>query len=409
MSTGITRRAFMGAGAAGAAVVGLSGSAQGATESYGPIPLAKASSWKDLHTPALLLDADAMERNLAKMVAFTSGAGGGVKLRPHTKTHKCPHIARKQVELGAIGVCCAKVSEAEVMQAGGIENILITSPVASAEKIERVIALSKNSAGIQMVVDDLDIAKAFGKAAKSAGVTQRVLVDLNTGTQRTGVRLGEDTVKLCKAVSKLKNLRFDGLQAYSGHLMHVHDHGTRKTMTEKALERVLETKAMVEDAGIEVGVLTGGGTGTFDVDGAMTGFTDLQTGSYLFMDTQYRAIGDSDSETFDFFEPSLFVVLTAISEPVPGKLITMDGGYKSFASDAIPEFVDDPGLIYTFGGDEHGIVRVKNAKRPPKLGEKFRLIVSHCDPTVNLYDEYHVMRDGKVVERWPIAARGRSQ
>ena len=378
-------------------------------DGYGPIPLESSLDWQQLHTPALLLDADAMERNLTRMKDFISASGLGIQLRPHTKTHKCPLIARRQIELGAIGICCAKVSEAEVMLDAGIDNILITSPVVTGEKIDRVIALARRSPGIQMVVDNADVAKSFNDAAKAVGIALPVLADLNTGTQRTGVRLGKEAVKFAMVISEQENLRFDGIQAYSGQLMHVHGHNKRGVMTKAALEQVIDTKDQIEAAGIPVQTVTGGGTGTFDIDGTQAGYTDVQVGSYLFMDTQYRAIGDADSDIFDFFEPALFVVLTAISEPVPEKLITMDGGYKSFASDAVPEFVDLPGAVYTFGGDEHGIIRLSEVKRRVKLGEKFKLIVSHCDPTVNLYDEYYVAKNGRVVEKWPIAARGKSQ
>lgn len=408
MSTGMSRRSFLGTSAAGVTAMSFAASAT-PTEGYGPVQLPETLEWQQLHTPCLLLDASAMERNLQRMSDFVSRAGAGVALRPHTKTHKCPIIAKRQLELGAIGICCAKVSEAEVMLDAGIENVLITSPVVTQEKIDRVIALTKQSDGIQMVFDNAEVVKAFNEAAQEAGTTLGALVDLNTGTQRTGVRMGEDAVKLAETVAKQKNLRFDGIQAYSGHLMHVHGHNTRTVMTNAALEKVIDTKDRIERSGIEVGVVTGGGTGTFDIDGAQPGYTDIQVGSYLFMDTQYRAIGYADGDVFDYFEPSLFVILTAISEPVPEKLITMDGGYKAIASDAIPEFVDLPGAVYTFGGDEHGIIRLSDAKRPVKLGDKFKLIVSHCDPTVNLYDHYYVAHEGQITEMWPIAARGKSQ
>lgn len=411
MAGKMTRRAFMGTTAATtAAIAATSGASAANTTDFAPTALASPIDWTDLHTPALLLDADAMERNLAKMVSFANNSDTKVQLRPHTKTHKCPLIAQKQVDLGAIGICCAKVSEAEVMLEAGIKNILITSPVVTPEKISRVIALAKVSDGIQMVIDNPQNAEDFNAAAKAAGITLRIVMDMNSGTNRTGVRLGDPAVALAKHIAAQSHLKLDGVQAYSGHLMHVPGHETRERMTLAALERVRETVAEIEAAGIPVPTVTGGGTGTFDIDGATPGYTDLQVGSYLFMDAQYREIGDRDSEVFDYFKPSLFGVVTAISEP-RRNLITMDGGYKAFASDqnSVPEFVDVDGLVYTFGGDEHGIVRTSDAERPITLGEKFRVIVSHCDPTVNLYDQYYVMRGGKVVETWPVAARGCSQ
>ncbi len=411
MSYHFTRRTFFGLSAA--TVLG----AQSGTpilavikEPTAPQPLEKPLTLEQLNTPALVLDADAMERNLQKMMQYLQHTGQGVGLRPHSKTHKCPIIAKRQLELGAVGICCAKVSEAEVMLANGIETILITSPVVTSEKIERVIALSRKSSHIQIVIDNEQTARDFDQAAQAAGITQRVLIDLNTGTQRTGITLGKPAVELAHTIGQCKNLQFDGLQAYSGHLMHVPGHKTRRMMAAAALKKVMNTKAQIENAGFNVGVVTGGGTGTFDMDGAMPGFTDLQAGSYLFMDAQYREIGSDNGEVFDYFEPSLFVVLTAISQPVKGKLMTMDGGFKAFASDSVvPEFVDAEGLIFTFGGDEHAIVRLKNAVKPVHLGDKFKLIISHCDPTVNLYDHYHVFKGDAVRELWPIAARGCSQ
>lgn len=408
MAHGISRRTFLGTSAAGAlAVPSVANSAAMAT-SIAPIVLEQSKRLDELDTPALLIDLDKMESNLKKMADHARAKNIG--LRPHTKTHKCPIIAKMQLELGAVGVCCAKVSEAEVMLDAGVDKILITSPVVTPEKIDRVIALAAKSPHIQMVVDNAKTVKDFDKAARARDVPLRVLIDLDVGTRRTGVALGEPAVKLLKVIGKSKSLRFDGIQAYAGHLMHVTGYKTRKIMSETALAKALETKGMMERAGFEVGTVTGSGTGTFDIDSDVAGMTDMQVGSYLFMDVQYREVGDRDSDVFDYFEPSLFVLVTAISQPVPERLITVDAGYKAFASDSVtPEFRDEPGLVYRWGGDEHGIVQLKDPSRPVKLGDKFSMIVSHCDPTVNLYDYYHPYRGDTVRELWPIAARGKSQ
>jgi len=191
--------------------------------------------------------------------------------------------------------------------------------------------------------------------------------------------------------------------------MHLVGHAERKRRSVEMYAAAIDTMQIIEKSGIEVNVLTGGGTGTFDIDCDVEPVTDLQVGSYLFMDVQYREIGDADSGVFDYFAPSLFVLVTAISQPVPDR-ITVDGGYKAFASDSVvPEFRDVSGLVYFWGGDEHGIVQLKDPSRRVKLGDKLPLIVSHCDPTVNLYDHYHIVQDGRVGQLWPIAARGRSQ
>ncbi len=400
----------MGGAAAGAAIMATTSSAGAATTNANqPIRLDKPIALEELNTPALLVDLDVFEANLAKMAKHLKAKGKG--LRPHTKTHKCPIIAHKQIASGALGVCAAKVSEAEVMVDAGVGNVLITSPVVTKEKIDRVIALTKKGAGVQMVIDNPKTASDFNDAAKAAGVKQRVVIDLDTGTKRTGIATGKPALDLLDHIAKhCPSLQFDGLQAYAGHVMHVTGFEARKAKSLESMALCVETKHLMEKAGYEVGILSGGGTGTFDIDCDIPEFTDMQLGSYPFMDVQYRAIGDVDGPVFDSFEPSLFVLVTAISQPVPEQLITVDGGYKAFATDSVtPEFRDVTGVTYHWGGDEHGICQLQNPSRPIKLGDKLPMIVSHCDPTVNLYDVFHPYRNGKVEELWPIAARGHSQ
>ena len=374
----------------------------------GPLTLDSPRGINELDTPALLIDYDAMERNLVAMARHA--AAQGIGLRPHVKTHKCPIIAKRQVELGAVGVCAAKVSEAEVMVDAGIENVLITSPVATPEKIRRIVSLAARTPGLQVVIDRPQNAQDFDEAAAAAGLTLRVLIGLDTGTRRTGSALGEPALKLARTVGRLRNLQLDGLQAYAGHVMHAKGYESRKQRSIDTISRCLETRLLLEREGFEIGVFTGGGTGTFDIDSGIEGMTDLQVGSYLFMDVQYRAIGDADSDVFDAFEPSLFVLATAISQPVADR-ITVDAGYKAFANErnSKPEFRRLEGLKYYYGGDEHGIVIFTTDARPLQLGDKAQLIISHCDPTVNLYDYYHIVQDGRVKQLWPISARGCSQ
>jgi D-serine deaminase-like pyridoxal phosphate-dependent protein len=403
----LSRRTFLGAAAAGAASLPAIGRGADARKSAIPIRLDKPIPIEDLPTPALLIDLDRMEGNLRKMAGDAKQMNVGV--RPHAKTHKCPIIAKMQMDLGAVGICTAKVSEAEVMVAAGVDKVLITSPVVTPGKISRVIELARQSDGIQMVVDNAKTIEDFNAAAKVAGVKLRVVLDLDTGTKRTGVATGAPALALARQIDRAESLQFDGLQNYAGHLMHLVGHDVRKKLSDETAGRAIETKRMIEKSGIKVDVLSGGGTGTFDIDGAIDDVTDLQVGSYLFMDAQYRKIGDIDSDVFDYFDPSLFVLVTAISQPVPER-ITVDAGYKAFASDdALPEFRDITGVTYRWGGDEHGIILLDNPSQTMKLGDKMQMMVSHCDPTVNLYDYYHPVRDGQVHELWPVAARGRSQ
>lgn len=403
----ISRRGFIRStlgGAAGASF--LARPAVGAGRFEPPSLRDRMSLW-DLPTPALLIDLGAMEANLNKMADYYRPKRA--RLRPHAKTHKCPVIARKQMELGAVGVCAAKVSEAEVLVEGGVGKVLITSPVVSADKIERVVKLAARSPDVQMVVDQPANVKDFNDAAAAAGVKLTVLIDLNLGSDRTGLDPGEPTVKLAQEVGKRPSLRFGGLQAYAGHLMHVVGFEYRKALSRKALARALESKHRLEKAGFEVPVLSVGGTGTYNVDGDVDGVTDVQVGSYLFMDVNYRAVGGERGPIFDDFQPSLLVLATAISQPVPGR-ITIDAGYKAFATDQEPpELRDIQGVSYRWGGDEHGILQFRDPSRQIQIGDKVLLLASHCDPTVNLYDQFYTFRGEEVEGIWPIAARGRSQ
>jgi D-serine deaminase-like pyridoxal phosphate-dependent protein len=375
---------------------------------FAPIVLEQPIALADLPTPALLVDEAALERNLARMAAHA--ASKKIGLRPHVKTHKCPILAKRQLALGALGVCAAKVSEAEVLADAGIDRVLITSPLASPDKFARVVALAKRAPGLQVVVDAPGAVRALDAAAGAAGITLGVVIDLDTGTRRTGIQPGEPALALAREIVAAEHLRFDGLQAYSGHVMHVVGREERRKKSLESLAGALDTRALLEQSGIAVKTLTGGGTGTYDIDCDVAGMTDLQVGSYLFMDVQYRMIGDADGDVFDAFEPSLSVLATAISQPVP-QLITIDAGFKAFAHepDAKPQFKDRAGITYFYGGDEHGICALSGGAEALALGEKAELIVSHCDPTVNLYDAYCVVRDGRVRELWPIAARGKSQ
>ncbi|MDP4599345.1 MAG: DSD1 family PLP-dependent enzyme [Pseudomonadales bacterium] len=367
-----------------------------------PVPLA------DLHTPALVLDLDIFEANLQKMQAHLSSHGMG--LRGHTKMHKSPLIARRQLALGALGVCAATVSEAEVMLAGGINNILITSPVVSAEKIDRVIELARHSSEIRIVVDHIQGAALFNQAAATAAVQLKVLVDLDPGMGRTGIACGEPALALGQyIVNDCPHLEFAGLQMYIGNCMHIKGYADRRARYEALLAPGIATRALFEAKGIAVSVFSGGGTGTFDMEPGIGALTELQAGSYAFMDIEYREIGGPDSELFEAFEPSLFVLVTAISQPRT-QLITVDAGFKAFASDSVaPQFRDLEGVVYHWGGDEHGIVRLNNPSSTVRLGDKLAMLTPHCDPTVNLYDYYFPYRNGMVEEIWPVSARGKSQ
>lgn len=376
--------------------------------SFAPIKLDEPIPLEALPTPALVIDLDKFDDNMKTMQDHLDR--NKIGLRCHTKMHKSPIIAKKQLEQGAIGVCCATISEAEVMLAAGIDTILITSPVVTSDKIDRLIALAKKSSKIEIVVDYIDGASLLNQAAKQANINLSVLIDLDPGMGRTGIEPGEKALLLAKhIVDNCSNLIFNGLQMYIGNCMHIVGFEKRSEKYNKLLKNGTDTKKLLEAEGIEVRVFTGGGTGTFNIDSEIGEITDLQAGSYVFMDVEYRDIGGPQSEHFIDFVPSLFVLTTAISKPQQ-QLITFDAGIKSLATDnGYPELDGVEGVIYHFGGDEHGIVQLNNPSCEIKLGDRFSIITPHCDPTVNLYDFYYPYRNGMIEEIWPISARGKSQ
>jgi D-serine deaminase-like pyridoxal phosphate-dependent protein len=288
--------------------------------------------------------------------------------------------------------------------------VLITSPVVTREKITRVVELARRSSRVEIVVDNAAAVSALGDAARQAKTTVGVLIDIDPGMHRTGIAPGAPALELLRHIATLPGLRFEGLQCYAGSVMHVNGWEERRRKSHATLERAIETKALMEREGFEVRAFTGGGTGTFDIDCDIDAFTDLQVGSYLFMDVGYRRCGGrSGGAVFDDFEPCLFILSTAISQPASG-WITVDAGYKAMSADSgVPDVHDTTGVIYNWGGDEHGILKLEAPSRTIGLGDQVTLVVPHCDPTVNLYDVIHPYRDGRVEELWPVSARGKSQ
>ena len=366
-----------------------------------PIPLA------ELQTPALIIDLDVFDANLAKMQSYLDQQNIG--LRAHTKMHKCPIIARKQIEGGASGVCAAKVSEAEVMCAAGIQDVLITSPIATLDKVNRFVAARRKHPGLKIVVDSVHAADLLAKVADSEGLFVDVFVDLDPGMGRTGIEAGDKALQLVRHIGESNSLNFAGIQMYAGNCMHIEGFSKRQGKYTHIMDKGIQTLRLLDQAGIEVPVVSGGGTGTYNMEHDLGLINELQAGSYAFMDIEYRDIGGVDSARFTDFGVSLHVLVTAISQP-QRRLITVDGGFKSFASDKMaPEFQDVEGVTFHWGGDEHGIVQLNNPSREIRLGSKLSMITPHCDPTVNLHDFYFPYRNGLVEEVWPISARGKSQ
>lgn len=368
--------------------------------------IGRQGSRAELNTPVLILDRDALERNIAAMAAFARAHR--LALRPHAKTHKSVEIARLQLAAGAVGVCCAKLGEAEALADGGIESILLTSPVVTGPAIERLIALNARLGDLRVVVDHPDNAVALAAAAKRAQKPLTVLIDVDPGIRRTGVASIEAAVALAQRIAQHDALHLAGVQYYCGVQQHIASYPERRAAIEERsvyLQTVLEA---LRGAGHRIDTISGGGTGTHAIDADVGMLNELQAGSYVFMDRQY---GDCDLRGEDAppFETALFVDARVISAN-HASMATIDAGFKALSTDGgAPTVLDGapPGAAFVFMGDEHGaLIAPDHAFR---LGDLVSLQVPHCDPTVNLYEAYHVVRDGVLVDIWPVSARGRSR
>jgi len=361
---------------------------------------------EDLPTPALLLDLDAFEYNIGKMAQHVRSHG--LALRPHGKSHKCPEIAKALVRAGAVGICAAKISEAEVFALGGVGGLLITTAVIGRYKIERAILLAKSRPETIFCVDDEQNIRDLSDAARQGRVRLNLAIDLRVG-RRTGIQPLQPAVALAELIESLPHVRLAGLQAYAGHVAHVAGWEERKKASVAAMSPAVETRQLLERKGIGVSFLSAGSTGTYDIDVEIAGVTELQPGSFIFMDMVYNNIGGRGGPIFDDFRNSLTVLTTVVSQPGDGVAI-VDGGFKAFATDQpctpLPKNRES---IYSWGGDEHGILTYADVARTAKVGDTVEFIVPHCDPSVNLYDRIFCLRGDRVEAVWPIAARGRSQ
>jgi len=342
---------------------------------------------QQLPTPALLLDLDKFETNLARMAARIKESGKS--LRPHAKAHKCVEIARRQIAAGAIGVCVATVAEAELMASAGIPGLLLTSPVADPLKMARIV-----NTGAMVVVDHLQQAAWYDQAARAAGKKLDVLVDLDVGDHRTGARSPEDAAEVAEAVDLAANLELRGLQAYSVLGSHAGGLEERKRVSNESFRIASRALGIMLRRGLSTEIVSGGSTGTWEIDTAVADLTELQAGSYVLMDLAYRREGLD-------FENALTVLATVVSANHPG-FVTVDAGFKAFATDRGygPEAVDLPGSTYGWGGDEFGYVDVSAGL--PQLGARLEFIPPHCDPTTNLYDRIYACRGEQVEAVWPV-------
>lgn len=362
----------------------------------------------DVDTPALVVDLDAFERNLKRMAEAVAKAG--VRLRPHAKTHKSPIIAHRQMALGAVGVCCQKVSEAEVMVQGGVGDVLVSNEVVGARKLGRLAGLARQARVIGCVDNPVAL-DAMADAAARGGVRLDVLVEIDVGASRCGVPPGEPAVALAQAVDRHKHLRFAGLQAYQGRAQHMRTIEERTAAIKEAIDRTARTVSALKAAGLSCDIVGGAGTGTYELEAASGVYNELQAGSYIFMDADYARNQKAGGGSYDTFEHALFVLATVMSMTAAERAV-VDAGLKAFAFDSGPPApVGMAGAVYERPSDEHGNLNLTQCNERPGLGDKVRLIPGHCDPTVNLHDWYVGVRGlsgstPTVESLWPVAARG---
>ena len=358
-----------------------------------------------LQTPALVVDLDAMERNIARMAEHARRHA--IALRPHAKTHKSVEIAKRQIQAGALGICVAKLGEAEALADGGIDSLLITSPVVTERGVARLMALNARVPELMAVCDNAETASHL--AAAASGKTLKLLVDIDPGMGRTGAAFGEAAMALVEQVANSAGLEYAGLQCYAGNLQHLESPNERRDASLSVMKKLAVLRDALTARGLAPNILSGGGTGTFDIDPEAQALTELQVGSYVFMDRQYNEVWQKPGDRAPF-ETSLFVQTTVISANRKG-MATTDAGLKAFATDAGPPQLASGApetASYFFFGDEHGCVRYDGGAASLRVGDVLTCIVPHCDPTVNLYDYYHAVRGDTLEAIWPMDGRGRS-
>lgn len=351
----------------------------------------------DVPTPALIVDLQAMEANIKTMAAYY--AGRPARLRPHFKAHKTPAIARRQLAAGScVGLTCATIGEAEVVVREGLtRDVLIANEIVGPGKADRAAALARDCE-LTVAVDSVAALEDVSRAAQGAGATIGVLVDVNVGMPRCGVDPGEPALELARAVAAAPGIELRGVMGYEGHAVGIADRAEREGRARKAMERLLSTAALFRSSGLRCEIVSAGGTGTYDISGAMEGITEIQAGSYVLMDTAYAQLDIP-------FRPALFLLCTVISRPTPERCVA-DGGLKASATDhGNHQVAGVEGASVLYLADEHTVVTL-----PPesdlRTGERLRFVPSHIDPTINLHDALYAVDGDDVVEVWPVTARG---
>lgn len=366
-----------------------------------PCPARIGDSLEEIETPALVVDLAAYEHNLDLMAEQVRAAG--LALRPHAKTHKSPVVALEQIARGAVGICCQKVGEAEVMVQGGVRDVLVSNQVVGDQKLARLAALARQ-ARLSVCVDDLGNLEALSAAAEAYGSSLEVLVEIEVGGARCGVA-PSDAPALAKRIQEAPGLTFGGLQAYHGRAQHIYPFNERGAAISAAADQARIALGALQAAGIACPKVTGGGTGSLPHDLAAGAWSELQAGSYVFMDADYGRVAFAEAQTAPPYRHSLFVLTTVMSRSKPD-LAVVDAGLKALAFDSGPPLVwQRPDVSFQVPSDEHGELGLEPGAELG-LGERLMLVPGHCDPTVNLYDWFVGLRGGRVERLWPVAARG---
>lgn len=366
-------------------------------------PAAPGMREDEIETPALVLDLDAFEFNLLTMSETL--AATKAKLRPHAKTHKSAVIARLQAERGAIGQCVQKVAEAEAMAWGGVNDILVTNQIVDPRKLARFAALS-HIAAMHVCIDSPLQVDLLETAARDSGKRLRALVEIDVGAGRCGVDPGPAAVELAKKIAMSRHLIFSGLQAYHGPAQHIQDAARRRATIDAAISDCQRAVELLHSAGLSCEIVSGAGTGTFRAEAQSGIYTEVQAGSYCFMDGDYATNKEESGEPISTFKHALFVLTTVISRTKSGLSIA-DAGHKAVAIErGLPTVWQRPDLAVTSAADEHLRVAYSDSRNAPEIGEMLRLVPRNCDPTVDRFDWYVGLRKGRVESVWPVHARG---
>ena len=371
------------------------------------VPAKPGMDEADIQTPCLVLDLDALERNIKKMGDYAKA--NGMRHRAHGKMHKSVDVLKLQQDLGhAIGVCCQKVSEAEVFGRGGIKDVMVSNQVTDPVKIQRLAEMPKLGCRVLVCVDDPENVKALSEAAVAAGTQLEALVEIDCGAGRCGVSTTQDVVNIAKLIDSAEGLKFAGIQAYQGAMQHMDLYADRKEKLDIAIAQVADAVQGLKSNGLECDIVGGGGTGSYYFESGSGVYNELQCGSYAFMDADYGRILDENGKRIDDgeWENALFILTTVMSHSKADKAI-VDAGLKAQSVDSGLPFVygrDD--VEYLKCSDEHGVVADPDGAL--KINDKLRLVPGHCDPTCNVHDWYVGVRNGKVETVWPVSARGKA-